>query len=342
MTNKGKKKIGIFGGSFNPFHLGHLNVLLEVQKSQNLDSILVIPAACSPFKNLADELDYQNRLKMVKIGLEKYQDIFKVDDREIRRGGISYTFTTVEEISQENQDAELQLIVGIDQFESFDQWFNFEGILACCDLIVVGRPNHFFPSEISEIPDGVRPLVEAFEGREIILKSGKRISFESIAEKEISSDTIRSCLRKGQDVSRYLALEVESYITKERLYQPLPIEDSLAFSRFCLEILDGKKAINCRAFDLRKVQAPCECAVIASGTSTRHASALGESLLQEVRNRFGILPQSIEGLGEGRWVLLDYGSVMVHLFYDFVRMEYRLEDLWSDGDEFFVTPPKVG
>ena len=69
--------------------------------------------------------------------------------------------------------------------------------------------------------------------------------------------------------------------------------------------------------------------VIASGTSTRHASALAEHLSREVKRDFGVWPEHLEGIGEGRWVLLDYGALIVHVFYDFVRQEYRLEELWT-------------
>ena len=105
------------------------------------------------------------------------------------------------------------------------------------------------------------------------------------------------------------------------------------FTHFCAEFLNSKKAINTRAFDLRDLVAPTEFSLIASGTSTRHAASLAENLIQAVKEEYGVYPQSLEGLGEGRWVLVDYGSLIVHVFYDFARQEYQLEQLWKQGKE---------
>ena len=109
------------------------------------------------------------------------------------------------------------------------------------------------------------------------------------------------------------------------------IGDFKKFSSFAGDVLFSKKGIQVRGFDLRKMSAPSEFAVICSGTSTRHTSSLAENLIDAVKEEYGVLPQSIEGLSEGRWVVLDYGSLIVHLFYDFVRQEYSIEKLWLDA-----------
>jgi len=84
-----------------------------------------------------------------------------------------------------------------------------------------------------------------------------------------------------------------------------------------------------QVYDLRDRPAASELALICSRTSTRHASAMAEPLTREIKKEYGVWPLGLEGQNEGRWVVADYGALIVHVFYDFVRQEYRLEDLWS-------------
>jgi nicotinate-nucleotide adenylyltransferase len=94
--------------------------------------------------------------------------------------------------------------------------------------------------------------------------------------------------------------------------------------------------LNVKGFDLRPTTAPTEFSLVASGTSTRHTAALAEGVLSAVKEEFNVFPQSVEGMAEGRWVLLDYGSLIVHVFYDFVRQEYRLEELWREARDLEI------
>src|SRR5262249_47728427 len=105
--------------------------------------------------------------------------------------------------------------------------------------------------------------------------------------------------------------------------------DFAEIARFVGSILFDKKGFNVKGYDLTKCQAPSEYAVIASGTSTRHVGSLGESVQMEVKKKYGLNPLSLEGVGEGRWALVDFGGLIVHVFYDFVRQEYKLEEMWK-------------
>ena len=93
---------------------------------------------------------------------------------------------------------------------------------------------------------------------------------------------------------------------------------------------------------MTRLTAPSEFVVIASGTSTRHAAAMAENVVMAVKEEYNVLPQSVEGIDEGRWVLVDYGSLIVHIFYDFVRQEYSLENLWREGKDLGLKDPYVG
>ena len=117
-----KVRIGIYGGSFNPVHFGHVNVARKAIVELGLDKLLVVPANVSPFKtdNKPVPLPW-DRLELVKAafaGVEKAE----VDEREIVRGGVSYAIDTVREIAAENPEAELVFVIGEDSVEGLERW----------------------------------------------------------------------------------------------------------------------------------------------------------------------------------------------------------------------------
>ena len=122
-------RVGIFGGSFNPPHMGHINSLLTVQKKAGLDKVHVIPAAQSPLKMEVEGATAEQRFDLVKQALTGYGKQFVVDDQEIKRGGLSYTIDTVMNLRKQTEAEDLYLIIGADQFEDFSQWKEFQKIL---------------------------------------------------------------------------------------------------------------------------------------------------------------------------------------------------------------------
>lgn len=336
------QRVGLFGGTFNPLHTGHINALVTVRNRLGLDKIVVVPAAQNPKKLPVEGPTPEQRLEMLRIGLGEY-DFVEIDDQELRRGGPSYTVETVQEWAKRIAPEDLYVIIGLDQFEEFDSWKDYQRIVQFANLAVVSRPGHHLPFSTEELPEGMRPHVAAFDRSFIALNSGRNIEFVKLNDVDISASDVRKRLRTGRGVERFLTIPVEEYIREQHLYGPLGerIGDYEQFTRFCAERLTQKKAINVKAFDLRRLDAPTEFTVVVSGTSTRHASSLAENLLREVKEEYNVHPQSVEGLPEGRWVLLDYGSLIVHVFYDYVRQEYRLEDLWKSGIELKIEAPVV-
>lgn len=328
-------KIGVFGGSFDPFHFGHLESLTAVSEKLDLDVTKVIPNCVGPLRVQTQGASAEQRLEMCRLGLQNFPGHVQVDDLEIRRGGISYTVDTMKELTRQNAGDRFYLTIGLDQFQKFDQWKNFEEILTLADLVVTSRPGLEFPYAVDRFPGGMRALVEDFDGKQALLKNGQTIHFVQIPDVEVSATEIRKKIRLGQIIHDLVPAPVEEYLRENKIYESLKetIKDYEAFSKYCARILIDKGGVQVRAFDLRAKSAPSEFTAIASGTSTRHATSLAESLVKEVKKEYGIWPQSVEGQGEGRWVVIDYGSLIVHSFYDYVRQEYRLEELWRGGVE---------
>lgn len=328
-------KIGIFGGTFNPLHLGHINSVVNVAEKMSLDKVYVVPTYQNPHKDKTEGPNPDERLKMTEIGFEPYEELVEVDDIEIQRKGNSYTIDTLNLYSENYKPEELHLIVGVDAFYNIDTWKDYEMILEKSNLIVTSRPGMQLPFSESDLPEGVRKHIAAFDRNYIELDTGRHIDFVRVEDVDISATDIRKKLHNGLKVEKFLTFEVENYIKEHDLYKPLDqkISDFKDFSLFCAEKLWERSAVGLRAFDLTNMDYSCEYALIASGTSSKHASSMANLVMQDIKEEYGVLPIGIEGLREGRWVLMDYGSTMIHIFYDFVRQEYGLENLWKEGEE---------
>jgi len=325
------KKVGFFGGNFDPFHYGHLNSMLSVAEQLDLDEVRVVPASVSPLRMQTQSSAPEQRLDMLKRGVEGHDELLKIDTREIERGGVSYTIDTIESYLAENKDAAVTLIIGMDQFGKLDQWKSFDRLLGLVDLAVTTRPGMELPYSLDEWPLAVRNLVGDADSKQAVLKTGRTIYFVQLEDVEASGTEIRRKIRLGQDVQTLVPPAVEEYIREHKLYETVQrsIGDFEKFAAYCEKILVDKGGVNVKTYDLRDRSAPSEFTVIASGTSTRHASALAEHLTREVKKDYGVWPEHLEGQSEGRWIVVDYGALIIHTFYDFVRQEYRLEELWT-------------
>lgn len=324
-------RVGVFGGNFDPFHFGHLNSIVDVAEHFGLDSVKVVPAASSPLRVQTQGSTPEQRLEMVRRGITGHEDLLEVDTREIERGGMSYTVDTLDSLLAEERGRQLFLIIGLDQFHKFDQWKKFDKILGEADVIVTSRPGMELPHSLEDWPAGLRVLVDDYDSQQALLKSGRTIYFYQLEDVEASGTEIRKKIRFNQSVLALIPPPVEQYIREHKLYESVQknIGDFEKFTAFCAKFIEEKGGINVQTYDLRDRQAPSEFTLICSGTSTRHATALAEHLIKEVKKEYNVWPESLEGQNEGRWIVIDYGALIVHSFYDFVRQEYKLENLWK-------------
>lgn len=327
------EKIGIFGGSFNPIHAGHLNSLRHVMKKNKLSKVFVVPNNKNPLRESGDMPSGEHRVNMIKLAIKDEKNI-SVDDQEVIRGGLSYTIETIRYYESKYGSENIYFIMGADSFESFDQWKNYEDILKAANLIVTTRPHSELPFEVEDFPKGLQPLIKSFEPNGVAkLKSGRQIIYTQLEDLDVSATQIRKRFKLKRSVDSYLTFEVENYIKEHDLYAALDkkIPDFEEFTKICAQVLFDKKGITVRGFDLRKINAPSEFALVCSGTSTKATVSLANTLIRFVKEEYNVLPISLEGIEEGRWVLVDYGALIVHVFYDYVRNEYRLEELWRQG-----------
>ncbi len=336
-------KIGIFGGSFNPPHNGHVNSLTTVQKKMGFDQIHIIPNSQNPLKIPMDGPSSEHRLEMARLAFSTYGKQFTVNDIELKRGGKSYTIDTINELLKTHKSSELYLIIGADNFENLSEWKDYKKILELVNIVVTTRPGYQIPESEEEWPDYLVKLVAESDFGTLELTTGRSVEFITLEDLDISSSELRKKLRLGRPAEKYVPLSVESYIKENNLYKVTnsKISDFTTFANFCAQILFDKKAIAVKGFNLEGVSTTCDIALIASGTSTRHASSMAENLVKAVKDEFNLYPLAVEGVDEGRWVVVDYGALLIHVFYDFVRQEYRLEDLWKDGTELKLVDSSI-
>ncbi|MCC8022429.1 MAG: nicotinate-nucleotide adenylyltransferase [Clostridiales bacterium] len=199
-------KVGIFGGTFNPVHNGHVNLAVGFQEQLRLDRVELIPANAPPHKEAADLAGGADRLAMLELAFSGRPDFF-VSGRELRRGGASYTVETLEQYRREHPDWTLYLIIGEDMLFSFHQWYRYDRILELARLSVAQRAGRERTGEMRRYASEVLQLSrDAYDVGE----------FEQVV---LSSSGIRARIRAGQPIRNLVPEAVADYIEEKGLYR---------------------------------------------------------------------------------------------------------------------------
>lgn len=338
-----KDLIAIYGGTFDPFHMGHIYCIQTIFEKTKIDKIFVVPAFQNPLKSFVEGPTPEQRAEMVRVGLQDFDNV-ELDDQEIKRKGKSFTIDTVKSYLKDHDAEQVHLVIGLDEFYQLHRWHKFPELLASCNFIVVSRPGNVLPFSKEDLPEPLREYIDVLDRNFMALTTGRTVEFLRVKGLDVAATEIRKYLKTGRSADKFLDIRVEDYIKEHNLYPLIgpKVGDYKAFTEFCADRLFQRKAINLRAFDLKNIPSPSDFAIVASGTSKRQSQALGEWLMKEVKNQYGLNPLSIEGMEEGRWVLIDYGQLIIHIFYDYVRMEYNLESLWKGGVDMKLQDAHVG
>lgn len=198
--------IGIFGGSFDPVHLGHLLLAEQCLEAAELDQILFVPAAIPPHKQDIKLTRSENRLDMLRLAIGG-NDRFSIDTCELDREGISFTVDTLKHYKQQSPGKNLFLLIGADSLDEFHTWKDPKEICDLATPLVVSRPGSD-PIDYEKLA----PFTTAST-----LQRAKSISFQS-RQVEISSTEIRARIGAGKSIRYLTPRAVEQYILEKKLY----------------------------------------------------------------------------------------------------------------------------
>ena len=176
-----KKKTGIFGGSFNPIHNGHISLAKQLKKTAGLDEVWLMVSPQNPLKQTSDLLDDKLRLQMARLAVETVEGIV-VSDYEMHLPKPSYTWNTLQALSKDYPDHEFVLMIGGDNWQHFDRWYRAEDIKANYEIVVYTRT----PGDPGYI--------------------------------DISSTDIRRRIREGRGIRRLVPKAVADFIKDNKLY----------------------------------------------------------------------------------------------------------------------------
>ena len=211
-------RIGLFGGTFNPVHLGHLRAAEEIREKLGLEKIIFIPAHMPPHKKDAI-IAARHRFEMVRIAAAD-NPFFEVSDSELQRDGNSYSFDTIGRFSREyGPAAELFFIIGLDAFRDIHTWKHYPEFFSSCNFIVMSRPGRYEPEpEKNAPPDFSSHFSFNADGPWYEHRSGRRIHFCRIPLLDISSTGVRQALHDGKSVKYLVPDAVARYIDEHTLY----------------------------------------------------------------------------------------------------------------------------
>ena len=361
--------IGVLGGTFDPFHRGHLELARAARDALGLERVLVIPAASPPHKPGRAISDGETRLALVEAGIEGEPRI-EASRLELDRPGPSWTVDTVAAIAAAEEAAgrrpDITLILSAESFAGFATWHEPERILDLARIAVAPRAAH--------PPPDLEAFERAFPGRR-----DRVVTFEA-PPVEVSASEIRRRASLGEPLDELVPRGVATRIKRDRLYrQPdrqedsspvtdplpdrptasprrratataprpdgLPNRDSAAagsaavasserppldVARRVVELAEDKKAADIVLLDLSGLTTLADAFVICSGGSERQLDAIADGVIEGLRAE-KVRPIGREGTASSHWVLVDFGSVVVHIFTPPERDYYSLEKHWAEA-----------
>ena len=216
-----KERIGLFGGTFNPVHSGHLKAAEIVQKRFLLDKILFIPSYIPPHKDTANIASPSHRLKMVEIALHGFSN-FIPSAIEIDAEEKSYSVITINRIKKLYPKSWIFFLLGIDAFLEVDTWKDYKQLLEQCFFVVMSRPGYLLDEAKKTLEGKYREkmhmLLKSESVKDEMLLSF-RIFFLPIEALDIASTEIRGIIRRGGSIKGMVSEGVEAYIRENRLYK---------------------------------------------------------------------------------------------------------------------------
>ncbi|MCH7867140.1 MAG: nicotinate (nicotinamide) nucleotide adenylyltransferase [Myxococcales bacterium] len=365
------RRIGIYGGTFNPIHRGHLQAAREVAGALDLERVIFVPSAQPPHKTHDDQdpiAPARDRLRWVKASIAS-EPLFELNDLELERSGASYSIDTLRTLVGEFAPARLVFILGHDAFIEMGSWKDPCGILQLVDLVVVSRPPATLDHLDQWLPEFARELVEiAEDGRSAFCRrSDTRIDVLAIDALDVSASEVRSRLARGESIAKLVPEPVceaivssghyissshymknsmqnnaDDKIKSETKGRPVEmIEDTLRKKlSTVIEAALARNADRPVILDVHELTSYADCLVIMSGNSNRQVRSIVGQVVKALKAD-GDIPLGVEGGDNATWMLIDSNDVIVHVFDPDARELFDLEALWGDAPRITLDMPEL-
>lgn len=193
IVNNEEKRIGLFGGTFNPPHLAHLIIAEQVKDQLDLQSIQFLPTAKPSHKTEDESVSVEDRIEMVDLAIQD-NSAFALNLTDVNRGGLTYTIDTIQELIEANPDTKYYFIIGGDSVNNLDQWKEIEKLVDLVQFVGVERPNY-------------------------LVKTNYPIIWIDVPLIDISSSQIRQKVNDGSSIHYLVPEAVNQYIEEKGLYQ---------------------------------------------------------------------------------------------------------------------------
>jgi nicotinate-nucleotide adenylyltransferase len=216
-----KETIGLFGGTFDPVHLGHLRAAAEVRRKAGLGRVLFIPSYLPPHKASGAVASAADRLRMVELACRRRAG-FETSAVEVEAGEKSYSILTLRKVRALRPRARLFFILGVDAFLEIGTWREYRRVLEECFFLVTGRPGFDLERARGVLGGRLRRSVGPFPpgGRAGgALPPGRRVFLMPIRALDVSSTAVREKLRRGLSVEGLVPRSVAAYIRERQLYR---------------------------------------------------------------------------------------------------------------------------
>lgn len=213
--------IGIFGGTFNPVHWGHVRTALELKQALAMERMLLIPCGLPPHREVP-EVDAMMRLAMLKAAIADFHNELEIDERELNRTGPSYTVDTLQSLQQEHPGTSLVLCMGIDAFIHLDTWHEWPRLFERAHIIIAHRPGWPLDSLVEQLSGELRNAVEhrlVTNVEKLRQTLSGLVLPQKVTDIDISSSEIRRRLAHGESVAAMVPAAVLRIIEQNGLYQ---------------------------------------------------------------------------------------------------------------------------
>jgi nicotinate-nucleotide adenylyltransferase len=357
--------IGMLGGTFDPFHVGHLALARAARDQLGLERVLVVPAAVPPHKPGRPISPPDVRLALVEAGIAG-EPRLEASRIEIDRPGPSWTVDTVADLASAQRaagrDPDVTVILSAESFAGLPSWHEPQRLVDLARFAVAPRAGHP-PPDLAAMESRLPGLAD-------------RVDLLDLPPIDVSASDIRRRAATGESLDGLVPPEVAAVIRDDRLYrQPERQEDRspvtdpmtdagtptgtpaqtprpdglpnrrraaagsstaaaerppLDIARRIVELAEDKKAADIVLLDLSGLTTLADAFVICSGGSERQLEAIADGVIEGMRTE-KVRPIGREGTASSHWILVDFGAVVVHVFTPPERDYYSLEKHWSEA-----------